>query len=78
MPIRAYLLIEASAGKGNEILESLLALDVTVQADRVTGPYDVICVMESDDLDTLGEIVRGHVHNVDGVVRTMTCIRFES
>ena len=77
MPIRAYLLIEASAGKGNEILESLLALDVTVQADRVTGPYDVIAVMESDDLDTLGEIVRGNVHNVDGVVRTMTCIRFD-
>ena len=78
MPIRAYLLIEASAGKGNDILESLLALDVTVQADRVTGPYDVICVMESDDLDTLGEIVRGNVHNVDGVVRTMTCIRFDA
>ena len=78
MPIRAYLLIEASAGKGNAILENLRALSVTVQADRVTGPYDVICVMESDDLDTLGEIVRGNVHSVDGVVRTMTCIRFDS
>ena len=78
MPIRAYLLIEASAGQGNAILESLKGLDATVQADRVTGPYDVICVLESDDLDTLGEIVRGNVHNVDGVVRTMTCIRFES
>jgi len=78
MPIRAYLLIEASAGKGNAILESLKALSATVQADRVTGPYDVICILESDDLDALGEIVRGNVHNVDGVVRTMTCIRFES
>ena len=78
MPIRAYLLIEASAGKGNAILESLKGLSATVQVDRVTGPYDVICVLESDDLDTLGEIVRGNVHNVDGVVRTMTCIRFES
>ena len=58
MPIRAYLLIEASAGKGNAILESLRELSVTVRADRVTGPYDVICVMESDSLDTLGEIVR--------------------
>jgi len=78
MPIRAYLLIEASAGKGNAILEKLLSLDVTVQADRVTGPYDVICVMESNDLDTLGEIVQENVHDVDGVVRTMTCIRFDS
>jgi hypothetical protein len=78
MPIRAYLLIEAVAGKGNSILEDLRRLDVTVQADRVTGPYDVICVMESENLDTLGEMVREHVHNTDGVVRTMTCIRFDS
>jgi len=78
MPIRAYLLIEASAGKGNTILDSLRSLNVTVQADRVTGPYDVICIMESNDLDTLGEIVRENVHKVEGVVRTMTCIRFDS
>jgi len=76
MPIRAYLLIEAAAGRGNAILEILRSLDMTVQADRVTGPYDVICVLESDDLDKLGETVREHVHSVDGVVRTMTCIRF--
>ena len=50
----------------------------TVQADRVTGPYDLICVFESDDLDKLGELVRDQIHRIDGVVRTMSCVRFNN
>ncbi len=76
MPIRAYLLIEAQAGKGSGIVSSLRKLPETVQADRVTGPYDVICVLESDDLDKLGDLVRDRVHKIDGVTRTMSCLRF--
>ncbi len=76
MPIRAYLLIEAQAGRGGAIVSALRALKETVQADRVTGPYDVICVLESDDLDKLGDLVRDSVHKIDGVTRTMSCVRF--
>jgi DNA-binding Lrp family transcriptional regulator len=76
MPIRAYLLIEAQAGKGSAIVSTLRRLPETVQADRVTGPYDVICVLESDDLDKLGDLVRDKVHKIEGVTRTMSCLRF--
>lgn len=76
MPIRAYVLIEAEAGKGPAILSLLRSLPETVQADRVTGPYDVICVFESDDLDKLGDLVRERVHGIPGVQRTMSCLRF--
>ena len=76
MPIRAYLLIEAQAGKGGTIVNTLRGLKETIQADRVTGPYDVICVFESDDLDKLGDLVRDKVHKIDGVTRTMSCLRF--
>ena len=78
MPIRAYLLIEAQAGKGSGIVSSLRKLPETVQADRVTGPYDVICVLESDDLDKLGDLVRDRVHKIDGGTRTMSCLRFSA
>ena len=76
MPIRAYLLVEAEAGKGNAILSTVRAMPETVQADRVTGPYDLICVLESDDLDKLGNMVRDTIHNIPGVIRTMSCLRF--
>ncbi len=73
--IKAYLLIETQAGTGNAVLDGLKSLEQTVQVDRVTGPYDIICVIETGSLDDLGEIVRERVHSMDGVTRTMSCIR---
>ena len=73
--IKAYLLIETRAGTGNAVLDGLKSLEQTVQVDRVTGPYDIICVIETGSLDDLGAIVREHVHSMDGVTRTMSCIR---
>ncbi|MBI4306197.1 MAG: Lrp/AsnC ligand binding domain-containing protein [Chloroflexi bacterium] len=74
--IRAYILIEASVGKGNTILTALRKVPGVVRADRVTGPYDVVCVLEVDDLDKLGNLVRDKIHTVDGIIRTMSCVSF--
>ena len=71
-PIKAYLLIETQTGESNTVLESLKKLDQTVQVDRVTGPYDIICVIETDSLDNIGNIVRDNIHTMPGVTRTMS------
>ena len=76
-PIRAYLLIETQAGESNTVLETLKSLQQTVQVDRVTGPYDLICIIEADNLEEVGQIVREKIHTTAGVSRTMSCIRFK-
>ena len=73
--VRAYLLIETQAGTSNTVLDGLKSLEQTVQVDRVTGPYDIICVIETGSLDQLGAIVRDQVHAMEGIARTMSCIR---
>jgi DNA-binding Lrp family transcriptional regulator len=74
-PIRAYLLIETRAGTSNNVLEGLKSLEQAAQVDRVTGPFDIICVLETQSLDEIGDIVRDRIHAMDGVVRTMSCMR---
>jgi DNA-binding Lrp family transcriptional regulator len=39
----------------------------------VTGPYDVIARVESEDVDELGRLVVSQLQRLDGVERTMTC-----
>ena len=73
--VRAYLLIETQAGTSNTVLDGLKSLEQTVQVDRVTGPYDIICVIETGSLGQLGAIVRDQVHAMEGVARTMSCMR---
>ncbi len=76
--VRAYLLIEAAAGSGNDVLIAVRGMSATVQADRVTGPYDVIAVMESDSLDQISSVIHDDVQAVSGITRVMSCLRFEA
>ena len=49
-------------------------VDGVTSVDVVTGPYDVICVVEADDLSSVGDTVTGSVHTIGGIVRTVTCL----
>ena len=42
--------------------------------DVVTGPYDIIAIIEAPDLSSVGETVTGSVHTISGIVRTVTCL----
>jgi DNA-binding Lrp family transcriptional regulator len=45
-----------------------------ISVDAVTGPFDVIALLEADDLDRLGRAVTEGIQQVDGVQRTTTCL----
>jgi uncharacterized protein with GYD domain len=43
-------------------------------AEIVTGTYDVIALVEADDMATMADLVTGRVQGVPGVIRTITCV----
>ncbi len=71
---RAYILIETSVGKTRDVVSVLKGLEGVKSVDPVTGPYDVIVVVEGKDLNSIGELVTGKVHPIVGVTRTVTCL----
>lgn len=75
---RAYVLIEAAVGKAKSVAEGVQNLQSTdsrvVSVDAVTGPFDVIALLESDDLDKVGRAITEGIQQVDGVQRTTTCL----
>lgn len=76
--MRAYVLIEAAVGKAKSVAEGVTRLkfpDIKViSVDAVTGPFDVIALLEADDLDRLGRAITDGIQTVDGVQRTTTCL----
>ena len=45
-----------------------------VSVDLVTGPYDLIAVISSSDLNAVGDLVTNQIHTISGIVRTVTCL----
>ena len=81
MPIRAYILIECAAGTSRRVHQGLQRLAVAdakvLSADTTTGPFDVIALLESGDLDRLGHAVTEGIQHLHGVERTTTCLMIE-
>ena len=75
--LRAYILIEMLAGHSRDLVNTLKERQVAVEVDRVTGPYDVVAIIEATDLNKISEIVSTEIHSLTGVVRTNTCVSME-
>ena len=74
MTVRAYVLIETAVGKTKDVLKALVGAPGLKWVDAVTGPYDVIAIIEGDDLNAVGNLVTQRVHAAGGIVRTTTCL----
>ena len=71
---KAFILIEAVVGKTKEVVDGLRQAEGVKSVDTVTGPYDVIVIIEAETLNEIGDIVTQKVHPVPGISRTVTCL----
>ncbi len=73
MAVNAYVLIQTEVGKAASVAREIADLPGVLNAEDVTGPYDVIVRAEADTMDELGKLVVAKVQAVSGITRTLTC-----
>ncbi|MFJ8436628.1 Lrp/AsnC family transcriptional regulator [Kitasatospora sp. NPDC094019] len=71
--VQAYILIQTEVGKASAVAVTIAGIPGVLQAEDVTGPYDVIVRAEADTVDDLGRLVVAKVQQVEGITRTLTC-----
>lgn len=71
--VQAYILIQTEVGKASAVADMISKIPGVLQAEDVTGPYDVIVRAQADTVDELGRMVVAKVQQVDGITRTLTC-----
>ncbi|MBA7607121.1 hypothetical protein ES703_14276 [subsurface metagenome] len=73
MPASSYVLIKVEPSKAHSVYNELKNLSSVVQVDAVTGPHDMIAIVESPDVSTLGTVIINKIRTIDGVNDTLTC-----
>lgn len=71
--VQAYILIQTEVGKASAVADVIAKLPGIVQAEDVTGPYDVIVRAQADTVDEVGRMVVARVQQIEGITRTLTC-----
>lgn len=74
MGTRAFILIETQVGRTKQVAETLRSLQGVRSADVVTGVFDVIALVEVQDLKEMADLITARVQGIRGVVRTITCV----
>jgi DNA-binding Lrp family transcriptional regulator len=74
MAAKAYVLIETAVGRNKEVAAAMERLKGIKSVDIVTGPYDIIAILEEESLNDIGDLVTGKIHPIPGISRTVTCL----
>ena len=74
MRCKAYVLIQAEAGSAEPIASALRTKRGVMAADVVTGPHDVIAVIQGQDPNDVASIIVNEIQTTKGVSRTTTYV----
>ncbi len=74
MGVSAYIFVETTTGQARTVSAAVAGIPGVVHCHTVTGPYDVIALVEAADISHLGNVVVSQIQATPGVLRTMTNI----
>ena len=74
MASKGYILIEATVGKARDVAQALKGMSGVRESCLITGPYDLVAIVEGPDANAVSSIVTNRIHSVPGVARTITCL----
>jgi len=72
--IKAYVLIQTLPGKVQAVLRFIRRMPQVRLADSVTGPYDIVVVLEVREVRDLASVVAGTIGGLRGVTHTTTLL----
>jgi DNA-binding Lrp family transcriptional regulator len=61
-------------GRTKQVAETLRSFQGVRSADVITGQYDVIALVEVEDLREMADLITARVQGIRGVLRTITCV----
>lgn len=67
-------MIEVTPGRVTNLVKSLETREGVIEVAKITGPYDIIVVLEARDVVEIGQIIETELHHIAGVVRTTTLL----
>lgn len=73
--MEAYVLVKTEGGNIKGTIEGIRKLKGVKEVNAVTGPFDLIVVVEGKDIDEIGEVVATRIRGIKGVKDTLTCIK---
>jgi DNA-binding Lrp family transcriptional regulator len=75
--MKAYVLINVRPGGVREVVRDLHRVEGVLEANMTFGPYDVVAIVQANDINHLGNILAVNIQAIPCVIETLTCLAVE-
>jgi len=74
MAITAVVLVDVTGDHTKSAYKTITRMAGVKSAYAVTGDHDLIVFVETDSIETLGDLILSKIRSIDGVTKTMTSL----
>ena len=74
MALSAFILIEVAGDHTKSAFKTIQRISGVKAAYTVSGSYDLIVQVETENLEMLSDLLMSRIRAVDGVMKTNTCL----
>ena len=74
MAILAFVLVDGTGDHTKSAYKTITRMAGVKYVYAVTGAHDLIILVETESIETLGDLVLSKIRSIDGVTKTMTSI----
>jgi DNA-binding Lrp family transcriptional regulator len=72
--VLAYVLMEIEIGMTDGVVEQLRQIDEATKVAVTTGSYDIVVLLEANNLEHLYELTVRRIHKIPGIKDTQTAV----
>lgn len=72
--MKAFVLMKVRTGEIRDVVRMVRRVEGVKEASMTFGPYDVVAIIEADDVRHLGNIMAMGLQPIPGMLETMTCL----
>ncbi len=72
--VEAYVLISTEPARTAQIKSEILRIEGVKRADIVTGPADIVVLLEADNMSELRDMVSERIRGIEGILKTETMV----
>ena len=73
MRAKAFVLINLAAGASESVLMKLQKMSFVADVHAVSGPYDMIAIVDGATFNEIGKSVLEEIQPIPGILQTITC-----
>lgn len=75
--VTAYIMVITAAGRSDDLIDAIRAIDGVITAHVVAGDFDIIAEIEAPTIEGVRNTVVGEVQELEGIGTTRTYIALD-